>query len=85
MHNGAIIYSTLGVILQFASIVNKFPEIWVEQDFINIPKEQWIPIILKPDANLKPAQPYFLSIKDKAIINKTHNTLHREGKMEYIT
>ena len=44
-----------------------------------------MPILLKPNIDPKPARPYPLNIRDRAVLNEIYDALYREGKMEYVT
>ena len=84
--NGTTVYGKPEVATRIAEVVNAYPTIWSDQGTtVDIPEDQWMPVTLKPDAELKPARVYPASAKDREVIDATFDKMHKDGKMTWAT
>ena len=68
----------------FAKIVKKFSTLWHDIDFVKMSKENWMRISLKSDWEKRisdKAKVYSLEVKDRKLMNKIFDELHRVDKM----
>ena len=71
----------------FAKIVKKFSALWYDIDFVKMSKENWMRISLKSDWKKRisdKAKMYSLEVKNRELMNKTFDELHRVDKMFWI-
>ena len=69
---------------QIAAVANEFPKIWEEGGFADVPQQDWMRIPLRSDWESKvpkTARIYPLSNESKAIVDKTFDKLHDQGRM----
>jgi hypothetical protein len=48
LDSSIIIYRDLGRVAAICALVKKYKDVWTNKDIINIPKEDWLRIKLKP-------------------------------------
>ena len=81
---GITVYGSPTVANRLASVADEFPEIWNDQGTtVDIPEDQWMPINLKSDAELKPARVYPVGPRERAVIDATFDKMHQDGKMTW--
>ena len=84
--NGITVYSTPEVATAITTVASEYPEIWTDQGTtVNIPKEEWMPIPLKPGLPPKPTRVYLVSQRDKQVIDETFDKLYSQGKITWLT
>ena len=67
-----------------AKVANDFPKLWKEGGFADIPQEEWMRIPLCSDWEdkiPKTARIYPLSDESRAVVDKTFDKLHAQGRM----
>ena len=85
--NGVTIYhSEPDTVDSFAKIVNDFPALWHDTGFASMPEDKWMRIPLKSDWETRvsgKAKVYPLGAKDRELVDKTFDELHRTGKLSW--
>ena len=67
-----------------AAVAEEFPKIWEEGGFADVPQQDWMRIPLRSDWETKTpktARIYPLSNESKAVVDKTFDKLHDQGRM----
>ena len=83
LFNDVIVYNFDELNL-FVKIVEKFSTFWQNIDFVEMSKKNWMKISLKNDWKkrvTKKTKMYFLNAKNKKLINKIFDDLHRIDRM----
>ena len=83
--NGVTVYNSDGLD-SFAKIVEEFPALWQDTGFAKMPEENWMKIPLKSDWEERvsgKAKVYPLGAKDRELVDKTFDDLHRTGRMSW--
>ena len=68
------------------AVAEDFPKLWREGGFANLPEEEWMRIPLKSDWEKhvpKTARIYPLSTESKAIVDRTFDKLHEQGRLSW--
>ena len=79
--------SSQKVMTSFKNFVNKFSDLWIDQDFVNLSVENWIKISLKTNWEDKikdKAKVYSTRTKDKKFLNQIFDKLHQQHKLSWI-
>ena len=67
-------------------LTNKFTDVFEDRgDTVNVPRDQWMSVVLKSDAVPDPHKVYPVGPKDREVIDEVHDQLHAQGKMEWTT
>ena len=62
----------------------RYPDVWkADGPTIRIPESDWMTIPLVDNAKLDPAKVYPLGPRDREVVDKEFDQLHREGRMEW--
>ncbi len=86
--NGVMVYGNPRECQALSDLVDEFPTLWVDQGFVKVPKEEWMKIPLQENWQSKisgKAKVYPLGIKDKEVVDKTFDELHRQGRLDWTT
>lgn len=87
--NGVTVWGDDVVAQKLAQMVNKYPEIWGDPGgFVNVPEDQWlrIPLVYDWQDRVKKARLgriYPQGPKERAVIDRTFDRLHSQGRMEW--
>ncbi len=70
----------------FQRVCDAFPEVWQDTEPIDLPPEKMMKVPLVDGyQNYKlSSRPYPLSHRDKAVLDKRHDALHAQGRMEWV-
>ena len=83
--NNVIVYNSSKTIIFITILINEYQNFFVDKKTtIDISKKKMF-INLKTNAITKSTKIYSFEYKNKKIINKTFNKLHKQKKMRYIT
>ncbi|KAJ5853984.1 hypothetical protein N7534_006527 [Penicillium rubens] len=86
--NGVTVYGDPDTVAKLAQVVNEF-DIWArpgrKPGLVNIPKERWMRLRLKPGVTLPRTQVYKLAPRAQNLLDTTFDKLHDEGKMSWAT
>ncbi len=77
--------TTSGDVPELAEVVNKFPSIWEEKGFADLPENEWMRKPLRSDWESKApktARIYLLGNESKKIIDQIFDKLNEQGRME---
>lgn len=72
-----------------ASLVEEFPTLWIDEGFVDIPENEWMKLPLKSDWESRlgssggKAKVYPLGLRDRQIVDKTFDELHKQGRLEW--
>ena len=75
------------VVIVFINLLNKYFNIWTNQDFVKLSKKNWMKLSLKinwEDKIKEKTKVYSFEIRDKEVINNTFDELHKQEKLSYI-
>ena len=75
-------------ITSFTSLVNKYFDLWIDQDFVDLSMKNWMKISLKTDWENKikdKTKVYSMRIKNKEFLNKIFDKLHQQNKLSWTT
>ena len=68
-----------------SDLVASFPGLWEDNRFVKVPEKEWIKLELRQDWQSRVsgrAKIYPLGIKDRDIIDRTFDELHRQGRLD---
>lgn len=69
---------------QLEKLVAEFASLWEDSgNVVDIPEEQWMAIDVVPGSKPPAAKVYPLGPKDRAVIDKEFDRLHKQGKLEW--
>ncbi len=87
LFNGVTAYGTTSVVNQLDALVRTYQaDVFVDSGTtVDVPEDEWMPINLKPDAKPKPGRVYPLGSRDRDVLDKTFDELHRQGKLHWST
>ena len=79
---GFTAYGTPEIVQQLADVAESFPTIWKDHGLlVDLPKQDWMVINLKEDAESQPGKVYLVSHHDWKVIDETFNKIHEQKKM----
>ena len=82
MSNEIIVFGDSSVYNRLSTVAKVYSEIWRDiDDTVNVSKEQWMSISILSDAKPKINKVYSLSSKNKKVVDKEFDRLHKKGKM----
>lgn len=84
--NGISLYGNKDEIGQYTQLVDEFPTLWVNDGFIDVPKDQWMTIPLKQNWKSKisgKSKIYPLGRDDRAVIDSIFDKMHEQGRLIY--
>ena len=88
LFNDVTIYNfESNIVDSFVKIVNDFSTLWHDIDFVSMSENKWMRISLKSDWKTRvfdKIKIYSLEIKDRELIDKTFDELHRTDKLFWI-
>ena len=86
--NGVMVYGDKHATSSLANLVSEFPSVWKDEGFVKVPQDDWMKITLRDDWQTK-LQPkvkiYPLGQRDRDVVDKTFDEMHRQGRLEYTT
>jgi Reverse transcriptase (RNA-dependent DNA polymerase)/RNase H-like domain found in reverse transcriptase/Integrase zinc binding domain len=86
LDNGIMIYGTPEEHEALEGLVSEFDDIFQESDTtVDIPRDQWMSIPLKPNAKVEASKVYGLGAKDRAFLDNVYDDLHAKGKLQWPT
>lgn len=84
--NGATVYGSPTAANRLAEVIDQYQDVFVDSGTtVDLPEQEWMPINLKPGAEVKPSRVYPLSQKDKDEVDKVFDQMQTQGKMSYVT
>lgn len=86
MPNGVKIYGSPEQSKALESLVTEFASVWVDTGFANVPEDEWMTVQLRDDWQDKlstKVKVYPLGIKDRAVVDKVFDELHKQGRLEW--
>jgi len=84
LQNNITIYDINQIVITIAEIVN-FYDIWIDQEnTVDISEKNWMSITLVSETKISSARVYFLSTKDKKLIDEIFDKLHEQHKLTWI-
>ena len=86
--NGVMVYGNNNDTQLLTNLVNEFPTLWKDEGFAKVPENDWMKLTLRDDWQSRlpksnRAKVYPLGIDDRAVVDKTFDDLHRQGRLEY--
>ena len=84
--NGVMLYGNPEQVQELASLVQEFPNLWIDTGFVKIPQEDWMKLQLKDgwqDKVTGKAKVYALGIKDREVVDEVFDQLHKQGRLEF--
>ena len=84
LDNGVMVYGDAQATTALSDLVTEFPTIWQDEGFVKLPQDDWMKITLRDDWQSRlpsgnRAKIYPLGIKDREVIDKTFDEMHRQG------
>ena len=87
--NGVMVYGDAQARAQLADLVAEYPSVWKDEGFVKLPQEDWMQLTLRDDwqDRLQPSKVkvYPLGQRDRDVVDKTFDEMHRQGRLEYTT
>ena len=87
--NDIIIHnSSFQAVKIFIDLLNEYHDIWTDQSFVKLSKENWMRLFLKTDWEDKikeKVKVYSLKIRDREVVDNTFDELQKQNKLSYIT
>ena len=88
LSNGVMVYGNEHEKQQLSDLVDEFPSLWKDEGFAKVPQDEWMKLSLRDDwqsrlPSSKRAKVYPLGLADKAVVDKTFDALHDQGRLEY--
>lgn len=89
LQNGVTVYGDEIARKSLGSLVEEFPTLWIDEGFVDIPQEEWMKLPLKSDWESRlgrsggKAKVYPLGLRDRQIVDKTFDELHKQGRLEW--
>ena len=87
--NGVTVYGSVLERQTLSNLVNDFPTLLQDKEFIDVSELEWMKLPLKSDweerINSKGAKVYPLGLKDKEVVDRTFDELHRQGRLMWTT
>ena len=68
----------------FTNLVEEFPKLWQDADFVNLPQSEWMRIPLRSDWESRvsgKAKVYLLGLKDREVVDRTFDELQEQGRL----
>jgi hypothetical protein len=87
LDSGIVIYRDPERVATIRALVEKYEDVWTNEDIVDVPKEDWLRIELKPGTEecLKQyAHRYPLCTADWQEVDKVFNKLHQQGCMDWV-
>ena len=85
--SGVTVYGNDAAREALSGLVEEFPTLWTDDGFVQVPEEEWMKLPLKSDwesrINGKGAKVYPLGLRDKEVVDKTFDELHRQGRLAW--
>ena len=86
LFNDVIIYS-FDESKVFRNLIAEFSTLWIDSDFVDLSKKNWMKISLKTNWENKISEKtkmYFLKTRDRALVDKTFDELHDLNRLFWI-
>lgn len=84
--NGVSLYGNNEEIREYTRLVDEFPSLWIDDGFIDVPKEQWMTIPLKENWQSKVSSKskiYPLGRDDRAVVDSVFDKMQEQGRLVY--
>ena len=86
LNNEITIYDVKKNQAVLAQIAESYSDIWKDNDTpIKITSDQWMTILIKPDAKVTVAKVYSVGPKDRALIDDLFDRMHEQDRMKWST
>ena len=72
----------------FTKLVERYPKLWKDSGFVNVPESSWLRIPLRSDWESRvsgKARVYPLGLKDRKIVDDTFDELHAQDRLSWTT
>ena len=86
MSNGVTIYGQPEERKVLSNLIDDFPKLWVDEGFVDIPQSEWMKLPLRSDWESKvsgKAKVYPLGIRDREVVDKTFDEMHRQERLQF--
>ena len=84
--NGVMVYGNEEAVKAFINLVEAFLKLFLDEGFVKVSEENWMRLSLKSDWESRvkgQAKVYPLGLKDREVIDRTFDELHRQGRLEW--